>query len=237
MFTQASGGTIFLDEIGELALPLQAKLLRVLQEQEVRPLGATKAHAVDVRVVAATNRKLEAMLVDGSFREDLYYRLNVIQIELPPLRARPEDIAPLADYLLDRLGAKEQPPRHVRLSSAALEALLGHRWPGNVRELTNVLERGLALCSGNEIGLDDLPSQVRERKRPETLQAAAARRLTLAEVEREYIEMVLDDEGGNKTRAAQRLDLDRKTLYRKLEEYARTSAQMAAAVAPGDYEA
>jgi DNA-binding NtrC family response regulator len=228
VFVEASGGTIFLDEIGELALPLQAKLLRVLQEQEVRPLGASKNQSVDVRVVAATNRHLEGMLGDGSFREDLYYRLNVIQIELPPLRARPEDIGPLSEYLLRQLGARQQPPRQVRLSPAAREALLGHRWPGNVRELTNVLERGLTLCAGDEIGLDDLPAQVRERKQPETLAAAAARRLTLAELEREYIGLVLDDEGGNKTRAAQRLGLDRKTLYRKLDEYARSSAQMAA---------
>ncbi|CAN5808268.1 sigma-54 dependent transcriptional regulator [soil metagenome] len=148
LFVEADGGTIFLDEIGELALPLQAKLLRVLQEHEVRPLGATKNQHVDVRVVAATNRNLEEMMADGSFREDLYYRLNVIHVDLPPLRSRPEDIVPLATHILASLSAKQSPPRTLRLSPAAQHLLLGYHWPGNVRELMNVLERGVALCQG-----------------------------------------------------------------------------------------
>jgi two-component system, NtrC family, response regulator AtoC len=221
LFVEADAGTIFLDEIGELALPLQAKLLRVLQEHEVRPLGATKNIRVDVRVVAATNKNLETMLAEGGFREDLYYRLNVIHLDLPPLRSRPEDIVPLAEHVLVQLGAKQNPPRRMRLSPEAQHLLLAYHWPGNVRELMNVLERGIALCQGELIADDDLPSHVRERRPTEFLGAAVARRMTLSELEREFIERVLEDEAGNKTRAAQRLGLDRKTLYRKLDEYAK----------------
>lgn len=224
LFVEADGGTIFLDEIGELALPLQAKLLRVLQEHEVRPLGATKNQHVDVRVVAATNRHLDAMLVDGGFREDLYYRLNVIQLDLPPLRSRPEDIVPLCEHHLGQLGQKQQPARRYRLTGEAQALLLAYHWPGNVRELMNVLERGAALCDGELITEEDLPPYIRERKPADFLAAAVARRMTLAELEREFIQQVLDDEAGNKTRTAQRLGLDRKTLYRKLEEYGRGAA-------------
>ncbi len=227
LFVEADGGTIFLDEIGELALPLQAKLLRVLQEHEVRPLGATKNQRVDVRVVAATNKNLEEMLADGSFREDLYYRLNVILIDLPPLRSRPEDIVPLAEHVLENLGARHNPPRRMRLSPEAQQLLLAYHWPGNVRELMNVLERGIALCQGELIADDDLPPQVREKRPADFLGAAVARRMTLAELEREFIERVLEDEAGNKTRAAQRLGLDRKTLYRKLDEYAKQDGKEA----------
>ncbi|MGE0870907.1 MAG: sigma-54-dependent transcriptional regulator [Kofleriaceae bacterium] len=225
LFVEADGGTIFLDEIGELALPLQAKLLRVLQEHEVRPLGATRNQRVDVRVVAATNRNLETMLADGSFREDLYYRLNVIQLDLPPLRSRPEDILPLSEHLLEQLAARSNPPRRMRLSPEAQHLLLAYHWPGNVRELTNVLERGIALCQGELIADDDLPPQVREKRPVDFLGAAIARRMSLAELEREFIERVLEDEAGNKTRAAQRLGLDRKTLYRKLDEYAKADGR------------
>ena len=231
-FEQAHGGTIFLDEIGELALPLQAKLLRVLQEHEVRPLGATRNQRVDVRIVAATNRNLETMLADGSFREDLYYRLNVIHLDLPPLRARPEDIVPLAEHVLGQLGARQTPPRRMRLSPEAQHLLLAYHWPGNVRELMNVLERGVALCQGELIADDDLPPHVREKRPADFLGAAVARRMTLAELEREFIERVLEDEAGNKTRAAQRLGLDRKTLYRKLDEYAKARGETSAPVAP-----
>jgi two-component system response regulator HydG len=239
LFMAASGGTLLLDEIGELALPLQAKLLRVLQEHEVRPLGATKNTRVDVRVVAATNKKLEDMLADGSFREDLYYRLNVIHLDLPPLRSRPEDIVPLAEHILGTLNAKQQPPKRMRLAPEAQHMLLAYHWPGNVRELMNVLERGVALCQGELISEDDLPSHVRERRPADFLGAAVARRMTLAELEREFIERVLEDEAGNKTRAAQRLGLDRKTLYRKLDEYAKQdgNGKSERASSPGSDEA
>jgi DNA-binding NtrC family response regulator len=224
LFVEADGGTIFLDEIGELALPLQAKLLRAVQEREVRPLGATREQRIDVRVISATNRNLESMLVDGGFREDLYYRLNVVQIDLPPLRSRPEDIIPLSEKFLAELGVRVTPPRYMRLSPEAQGLLLAYNWPGNVRELMNVLERGIALCQGELIADDDLPSQVREKRPVDFLGAAVARRMSLAELEREFIERVLEDEAGNKTRAAQRLGLDRKTLYRKLDEYAKATA-------------
>jgi two-component system, NtrC family, response regulator AtoC len=221
LFAEADGGTIFLDEIGELAAGLQAKLLRVLQEQEIRPIGGTGTQRVDVRVVAATNRALEEMLADGSFREDLYYRLNVIQIDIPPLRSRPDDIVPLAAHFLEQACAKLDPPRQITMSPEAQRTLLGYRWPGNVRELQNLVERGTALCRGSQIEVDDLPVYVRERRDTNLLATATARKLTLAELEREYIERILEEESGNKTRAAQRLGLDRKTLYRKLEEYGR----------------
>jgi DNA-binding NtrC family response regulator len=236
LFAEADGGTIFLDEIGELALPLQAKLLRVLQEHELRPLGATKTQRIDVRVLAATNRNLEGMLTEGTFREDLYYRLNVIQLDLPPLRGRPEDVLPLAEHFLAQVGARQQPLRRLRLAPDAQQILLSYTWPGNVRELHNVLERGIALCQGDVLRADDLPNHVREKKPADFLQVALARRMSLAELEREYIERVLDDEGGNKTRAAQRLGLDRKTLYRKLEEYAKERGETSP-FNPGDSQA
>ncbi|WP_428261466.1 sigma-54-dependent transcriptional regulator [Haliangium sp.] len=225
LFAEADGGTLFLDEIGELAAALQAKLLRVLQEQEVRPVGATRPQKVDVRVVAATNRDLEEMMADGSFREDLFYRLNVFQIDLPPLRQRPDDILPLAEHFLAVAAAKRAPALRAQLSPDTRRLLVAYPWPGNVRELENVIERGLTLCRDGEIRPEDLPSTVRERRQRDLLAEAVSRRMNLAELEREYIERVLEDEGGNKTRTAQRLGLDRKTLYRKLEEYARSDGK------------
>ncbi|HVY39236.1 MAG TPA: sigma-54 dependent transcriptional regulator [Polyangia bacterium] len=221
IFLEADGGTIFLDEIAELPPALQAKLLRVLQEGEIRPLGATRSEKVDVRVVAATNKELEARLADGTFREDLYYRLNVIHIHLPALRDRAEDILPLAEHFLARSTAKAG--KDVRgFHETARKALLAYGWPGNVRELENVVERAVALAEGTLVQPEDLPQAIRERRMTaeDDLSAAVARGLTLEELEREYIKRVLAAESGNKTRAAQRLGLDRKTLYRKLEEYA-----------------
>ena len=167
------------------------------------------------------------MLRDGRFREDLYYRLNVIQLDLPPLRERPEDIVPLAEHFLAQLGARAGPRRAGcgSAADAAARCCSRYHWPGNVRELENVLERGVALCQGDELHADDLPDAGARAAPSDFLAAAVARRMTLAELEREYIERVLDDEGGNKTRAAQRLGLDRKTLYRKLDEYARAAAR------------
>ncbi|HVZ73684.1 MAG TPA: sigma-54 dependent transcriptional regulator [Polyangia bacterium] len=230
LFVEADGGTIFLDEIAELSPALQAKLLRVLQEGEIRPLGAARAERVDVRVIAATNRDLEKRLETGAFRADLYYRLNVIHIHLPPLRARAEDLLPLAEHFLGACAARAR--KEVRaLDESAKKAILGHAWPGNVRELENTIERAVALCEGGVIRAGDLPTAVRERRvgEPDTLAVALARGLTLADVERDYIQRVVTAEGGNKTRAAQRLGLDRKTLYRKLEEYAAATGQPAEA--------
>jgi len=222
IFVEAQGGTIFLDEIAELSPALQAKLLRVLQEGEIRPLGATRSEKIDVRVIAATNKDLEARLGSGAFREDLYYRL-VLHIHLPALRDRPEDILPLAEHFLARSAAKAG--KEIRaFHESAKKALLGYAWPGNVRELENVVERVVALVEGPLVREEDLPPSIRERRASEVpgdeLGWALARGLTLDELERQYIREVLVAEGGNKTRAAQRLGLDRKTLYRKLEEYA-----------------
>jgi two-component system response regulator HydG len=221
LFIEAHGGTLFLDEIAELSPSLQAKLLRVLQEGEIRPLGASRAERVDVRVIAATNKDLEPRLKSGAFREDLFYRLNVIHIHLPPLRERAEDLLALSEHFLAAASARAG--KEVRaLHESAKKALLAHPWPGNVRELENTIERAVALCESGVIRAEDLPASVRERRAAEAdaQLTALARGLTLAEVEREYIQRVLTAEGGNKTRAAQRLGLDRKTLYRKLEEYA-----------------
>ncbi len=225
LFSEADGGTLFLDEIGELAPELQAKLLRVLQEGEIRPLGASKVERVDVRIVAATNRDLEDMMGRGDFREDLYYRLNVIDVRLPPLRSRTDDILPIAEHLLRRHRDKSANARHLRLSPEVQRLLLAYRWPGNVRELQNTIERGVALCQGDVIGTDDLPQQLHEARDVDYLAAAVTKHLTMSELERDFILLVLDDEDGNKTRAAQRLGLDRKTLYRKLEEYSRDASE------------
>ena len=230
MFVEADGGTIFLDEIGDLTPQLQAKLLRVLQERELRPLGAARPEKVDVRVLSATNRDLAQRMREGAFREDLFYRLNVIEVMLPPLRDRAEDVLPLSEHFLIEAAARSG-KRISAFTQAALKILLAYPWPGNVRELENVIERAVALAEGDQIGPDDLPSQVRERRSADVLAGALARGLTLAELEREYISRVLQAEGGNKTRAAQRLGLDRKTLYRKLEEYGRAPGE---AAAPGE---
>jgi two-component system response regulator HydG len=227
LFNEADGGTLFLDEIGELAPELQAKLLRVLQEGEIRPLGATKVERVDVRVVAATNRDLEEMMAHGEFREDLYYRLNVIDVRLPPLRNRVDDILPIAEHLLRRHQEKASSSQPIRLSPEVQRALLAYRWPGNVRELQNTIERGIALCHDHVISVDDLPQQIHEDQDEDYLATAVAKQLSLAELERDFIRLVLEDEGGNKTRTAQRLGLDRKTLYRKLEEYSRDDEEKA----------
>jgi DNA-binding NtrC family response regulator len=219
LLVEADGGTLFLDEIAEMPLSLQPKLLRVLQDGEVRPLGTNKVEHVDVRVIAATNRDLAAHLREGHLREDLYYRLNVVQIHLPPLRGRSEDVLPLAEHFLARSAARAG--KSLRgFSESAKKIMLAYPFPGNVRELENMVERAVALAEGELIGPDDLPPVMRERRSQDRLATAVAQGLTLDQLEREYIERVLDSEGGNKTRAALRLGLDRKTLYRKLEEYA-----------------
>jgi DNA-binding NtrC family response regulator len=221
LFVEANTGTLFLDEIAELPLPLQPKLLRVLQDGEVRPLGTNRAVRVDVRVISATNRDLELALREGRFREDLFYRLNVIQLHLPPLRGRQDDVLALADHFLQRAAGRTT--KAVKgWKETAKKLLLAYHWPGNVRELENVVERAVALAENELIGPDDLPRGMQERKGHDILSNAVDQGYTLDLLEREFIERVLDLEGGNKTRAAQRLGLDRKTLYRKLEEYAAT---------------
>jgi DNA-binding NtrC family response regulator len=218
LMVEANGGTLFLDEIGELPQHLQAKLLRVLQEREVKPLGSAQSVPIDIRLLSATNRPLAEMIGSGDFRKDLYYRLNVVQIDIPPLNERPEDILPLATHLLAKAAERSQKTIEG-ISPAAAKLLMGFPWPGNVRELENVIERAVALSSGSRIDIGDLPPALLESPTTDLVQVAAARDMTIADLERAYIMRVLDEEEGNKTRAAQRLGLDRKTLYRKLEEY------------------
>lgn len=209
LLESASGGTVFLDEIAEVEGAFQLKLLRFLQEKEIRPLGSSKSRHVDVRVVAATNRNLQAMVDKGDFRQDLWFRLNVIHIRLPPLRERRSDIRPLAQHFLERFRQRYQ--RESRLTPGALKRLEEYDWPGNVRQLEHLLERLVILSPADTLGaeqvrdvLDD--SQPRER---------AVR--SLADAEEEQIRKVLSATGGNKTRAAEILNIERKTLYRKLE--------------------
>jgi len=219
LFLEANGGTLFLDEIGELPLAMQPKLLRALQERVVRPVGSDEAVPFDTRVIAATNRNLLEAIGQGTFREDLYYRLNVVQIDLPPLKARGNDILLLAQSFIERFAERHKSP--VRgLAPDAAEKLLQHPWPGNVRELMNAVERAVALSRDKLLALSDLPERVREAEKvridvtaddPEEL-------LTLEELERRYIVRVLETTAGNKTQAARILGVDRKTLFRKLKK-------------------
>jgi len=225
LFEVADGGTLFLDEIGEMSLDLQVKLLRVLERSEFRPVGASKVVRVDVRVVAATNKTLADEAAAGNFREDLYYRLNVIHIEVPPLRERADDVPALVDAFLASHRRKGLPRRTI--SPGAVAALKAYRWPGNVRELRNVIERCLILSRGEEIDVADLP--------PVVSGGAAARpvatggdgydaALPLAEVERQHILRALELHDGNKVQTAKGLGINVKTLYNKLKSYAQDGA-------------
>ena len=218
LFAAASGGTFFLDEIGETTPATQVKLLRVLQTREVIPVGATDPQPIDVRLIAATNRDLDEEIKRGTFRGDLFYRLNVIALQLPPLRERREDIPLLAEHFLHRSAelSKEEPKR---LSAAAIEALQSYDWPGNVRELENALERAVILTRGSQIDVGAFPERVIERKARPLISDAPPANPTLDAVERAYIMWVLQSEGGNKTRAADILGIDPSTLYRKLSRY------------------
>ncbi|MFO0760980.1 MAG: sigma-54 dependent transcriptional regulator [Byssovorax sp.] len=215
LFVEADGGTLFLDEIGDLPLMLQAKLLRVLQEREVRPIGAAKARSIDVRVVAATHQDLQRAIREGRFREDLFYRLAVIEIAVPPLRDRPEDILPLAEHFLRRICARAG--RHVEgFSTPAAKKLMGYAWPGNVRELENAVERAVAFAQGNQVTVDDLPRAICEPAETDLFSSAAERLMTLEELERAYVRHVLERLGGNKVRAAAALGINRRTIQRWL---------------------
>jgi DNA-binding NtrC family response regulator len=220
LFVQASGGTLLLDEVGDMPLALQPKLLRALQERTVRPVGGDAEVPFDVRIVATTNRDLRALIDEQRFREDLYFRLNVIAVEMPPLRARGGDVLFLAQHFVD-LHAARAGKRVTGMSPAAAERLLAYPWPGNVRELQNCIERAIALTRHDEIQVDDLPQSVRSFKRSHVLVAAEdpSELVPLAAVERRYVLRVVEAAGGNKSLAAQILGITRKTLYRKLEEY------------------
>lgn len=214
LFEGADGGTVFLDEVGEMPLPMQAKLLRFLQTGEVRPVGARQAQRVDVRLVAATNRRLEDEVACGAFREDLYYRLAVIPIHVPPLRERLEDIPLLVDDFMRRLGGRYGRPG-LELEDSALDLLVGHDWPGNVRELENVIERGVALAKQDCIGADELP--LFERRR--IVAPASSAPESLPSIERRHIIDTLEHVGWNRKRAAQILQISTTTLWRRLKEF------------------
>lgn len=222
LLVAAEGGTFFLDEIGEMSPATQVKLLRALQEREVIPVGSTEAIAVDVRVVAATNRDLEEEIRKGTFRSDLYYRLNVIALHLPPLRERREDVPLLARHFLDREAEARAGSETPVLTDSAMEALLAYDWPGNVRELENALERAAVVAGSPEIGPGHLPERVLEAPRPQLVSDRPLPNPAMEVIERAYIEWVLQAEGGNKSKAAEVLGIDPSTLYRKLNRYGLT---------------
>jgi len=213
----SAGGTCFLDEIGELTAPLQAKLLRTLQERSIRRVGGNDEIPFDVRVVVATNRDLRKLVADGGFRDDLYYRLNVVTITMPPLRERASDIPLLAQHFLE-VFARRSGRAIKRLAPESVALLTGYRWPGNVRELEHVIERATALSASETLLPDDFPPHLREeRDRAPRLPADG---MTLEDVKRWYVNKVLEESGGNKLRAAELLGIDRRTLYRILERQA-----------------
>jgi two-component system response regulator HydG len=218
LFAAARGGSFFLDEVGEMPPSLQVKLLRVLQEREAIPVGATEAIPVDVRIIAATNRELEEEIRRGNFRSDLFYRLNVIALNLPPLRDRRDDLLLLLEAFLQAM-AQESGGDPKALSSDALDAVAVYEWPGNVRELENALEHAVVLSRGNLIEAAALPERITKRRKEPLVAERSYRNPTLEVIERAYIMWVLQAEGGNKTRAAEVLGIDPSTLYRKLSRY------------------
>jgi DNA-binding NtrC family response regulator len=211
----AQGGTLFLDEIGDMPVDLQAKLLRALQEREVKPVGSTERRRIDVRIIAATNRDLESAIKSGTFRQDLYFRLNVVQVKLPPLRERKSDIPLLVTSFLDKFSDPQQPPRTI--SEEAMRQLIAYDWPGNVRELENAIERAVALGSGPILHVADLPSNLQY---PTTERVPDRNELLpLEELERRAILHTLRETGGDKLAAARILGIGKTTLYRKLKQY------------------
>jgi len=214
LFVAADGGTLFLDEIGEMPPSLQAKLLRAIQEKRIRPIGSTNDIAFDVRIVSATNCDLHAATSEGTFREDIYYRLATFQIEVPPLRQRKEDVPLLIEHFLAQHAAQG---REGFFSPEVLRALIDYSWPGNVRELRSLVERCLYLCEGDTVQFDDLPEEIQRRARPENRFCLSDDK-TLEEIELDYIRHILDRCDGNRVRAAEILGINRKTIQRKLND-------------------
>jgi DNA-binding NtrC family response regulator len=215
LFQAAQGGTLFIDEIGDMSPGVQSKLLRAIETRRVMPVGSTKEVELDVRVVAATNRNLCEDVKEGTFREDLYYRLKVVEIHLPPLRERPEDIPLLVRYFLDEISRENRRP--VRdIAPEALDLLLAYNWPGNVRELRNTLEGIIVVCTRERIEVCDLPEPLRQGA---AAQAVIRRGMTMAAIEKEAIRRALEQTGGRRTEAAKMLDLSVRTLQRKIKEY------------------
>ena len=223
LFVQANAGTLFLDEIGEMPLAMQPTLLRALEERTVRPIGGRSEVPFDTRIIAATNRDLESDVDSGRFREDLFYRINVVPVHVPPLRSRGNDVLLLAQHFLERC-RKTTGKQVVGFASAAAQRLLDYDWPGNVRELQNCVERAVTLTRFDTIVVEDLPQKIRSYRSSQLVLFGTDpdQLLPLEEVERRYIERVLDAVGDNKTQAARVLGLDRRTLYRKLERYSDT---------------
>jgi len=210
LFELADGGTLFIDEIGELAGPLQAKLLRVLEDGSMRRIGSVKERRVDVRLLAATNRNMEREVAEGRFREDLYYRINVMSLELPPLRERTGDIPLLVEHILGR---------EWKIDSPALAAMERYRWPGNVRQLINALERGKIMSEGNVVRLEDLPPEIAAARGHASARSQAEEGEELASVQKAHVLEILEREKGNKVRTARALGLNRRSLYRLLDKY------------------
>ncbi|MDH4101064.1 MAG: sigma-54 dependent transcriptional regulator, partial [Nitrospirota bacterium] len=220
-FEQANGGTLFLDEVGEIELPLQVKLLRAIQERKFERVGGNSSVSVDIRLIAATNRDLKESVKEGRFREDLYFRLNVIKITLPPLRERREDIPLLVEHFLKKYAEQER--KNVNsVSPEAMKQLLDYHWPGNVRELENTMERALVICQGNTITSDELPYEM-TLSNPSVSSGGmvmpAENACNLSEMEREMIVRALEKTRGNKSKAAGILGISRKVLYARLKEY------------------
>lgn len=215
-FLVAHHGTVFLDEIGELTLPIQAKILRVLQAREFEPVGSNRTQKVDVRIITATNRDLEKMVREGRFRDDLYYRLNVFQVVLPPLRERLEDLPVLADFFLKRYGEKNRRVV-IALAPEALQAFRRYSWPGNIRELENVIERGVIVCQGNVLTREDLPAVLQPRG--EWLAAGAENEPGLPELERQLISRTLERVAGQRRQAAEILGISLDELNLKIRSY------------------
>ena len=214
---EANEGTLFLDEITEMPLTLQAKLLRVIEDREVRPLGDTNSYPFDVRIISSSNRNIKSTIQEGRFREDLYYRLNVIDIQLPPLRERKEDIPLLVQHFINKF-SQDLKKNISGVSEGALKIFLNYSWPGNVRELENVIQRAMTLSQHEVILPEDLPATVIQTPDKKLVEKALEENFTLDQLEKEYIKKVLIEAGGNKSKAAEILGLDRKTLYRKLQE-------------------
>jgi len=225
LFEAAHTGTLLLDEVGEISPGMQVKLLRALQEREIRRVGENKTRPVDVRILAATNRDLVNGVAGGAFRQDLYYRLKVVELRVPPLRERRDDILPLARVLLS-CAALRMKRKIAGLSPDAADQLLRCAWPGNVRELQNAMERAVALARGSSVELEDLPDEVRQVPLVRVATSGSAR--SLEQIEREYIVAVLELNGGNQTHTAEQLQIGSTTLYRKLKSYGMISGKRAA---------
>jgi DNA-binding NtrC family response regulator len=230
LFEAADGGTLLLDEVGEVSPAMQVKLLRAIQEREVRRVGENRTRRVDVRILAATNRDLAHGVAGGDFRQDLYYRLKVVELRVPALRERQQDLLPLARVLLSGAALRMKRPVPA-LSRDAAEQLARFSWPGNVRELENAMERSVALARGIRVELDDLPEEVRQASSAPVATSGAVR--PLEEVEKEHILSALAQNGGHQARTAEQLRIGSATLYRKLKSYGLTGARRAShGVAP-----